>query len=120
MALVLIADEHEDTVGVLSAEIEAEGHDVAIAMSGREACERIAADHPDLVLLGPSLAVQDGYETCALLRADPDVPERLPVLMLGSSDLDRRRMERSGVTASFPREHGSADVRELLARFLNP
>ena len=120
MALVLIADDHENTVSVLTAEIEAEGHDVAIAMSGSEVCERVVADCPDLVFLGPSLAVHDGYETCSILRADPDVPERLPVLMLGSSDLDQRRMERAGVTTAFPREHGAADVRELLSRLLTP
>ncbi|NUM54609.1 MAG: response regulator [Candidatus Hydrogenedentes bacterium] len=119
MALILVADDHEDTIAALSAELEAEGHKVICVSSGADAYERVLADGPGAVFLGPALAIHDGYETCSMLRADPDVPERLPVLLLGDTDLDRRRMERAGATGSFPREHGSADVRELLSRILS-
>jgi CheY-like chemotaxis protein len=118
MARILIADNHEDTIFILTAEIEAEGHDVITAMTGRDAYDSIVAEQPDLVFVGPSLAIHDGYETCSLVRGDPDVPERLPILMLGAEELDRRRMERAGITDSFPREHGAADVRELLSRLI--
>lgn len=120
MALVLIADDHDDTVTILSAEIEAEGHSIAAVTNGSDAYQSVVAERPDLVLLGPSLPIHDGYETCSMLRGDPDVPERLPIVMLGSTDLDHRRLERAGITTTFPRQHGSADVRELLTRLLNP
>lgn len=120
MARVLIADDHDETTAVLSAEIEAEGHEVILASTGLEAKERVLADRPNIVFLGPALAVHDGYETCSMLRGDPDVPEHLPILLLGGSELDHRRMERSGLSGSFPRQHGGADLRELLSRLLNP
>ena len=119
MARILIADDQTDTVSVLSAEIEAEGHEVSVALTGIEAYERALATAPDVVFLGPSLAVHDGYETCAMMRADPDVPARVPILMLGSTDLDQRRIERSGASGSFPREHGAAELRELLSTLLS-
>lgn len=120
MALVLIADDHDDTVTILSAEIEAEGHSVATVMNGSDACQCVLAERPELVFLGASLPIHDGYETCSMLRGDPDVPEKLPIVMLGSSDLDHRRLERAGITTTFPRQHGASDVRELLTRLLNP
>lgn len=120
MALVLIADDHDRTVTILSAEIESEGHSIATVINGSDAIQCVLTERPEVVFLGPSLPVHDGYETCSKLRSDPDVPEQLPVVMLGSTDLDRRRLERAGFTTTFPREHGASDVRELLTRLLNP
>lgn len=119
MALVLIADDHEETSNVLSAELMADGHDVIVAATGQEAYARALSDSPDLVFLGPSLPVHDGYETCSLLRGDPEVPPRLPIILLGSTELDRRRMERVGATGSLPRGHGVSELRELLSRLLH-
>ena len=115
---VLIADDHDDTCTVLSAELAAEGHEVEVVATGAEALGRTLANRPDVVFLGPTLAIHDGYETCAILRADPDVPERLPIYMLGAADLDHRRMERIGASGSLSRTHGAAEVRELMSRLL--
>ena len=120
MALVLIADDHDDTITILSAEIEAEGHSVATVMNGSDAYQCVLTERPDLVFLGPSLPIHDGYETCSMLRDDPDVPDRLPIVMLAGADLDQRRLERAGITTTFPRQHGASDVRELLTRLVNP
>lgn len=119
MALVLIADDHNEASNVLSAELMAEGHDVIIAATGQEAYARVVSESPDLVFLGPSLPVYDGYETCSLIKGDPEAPPRLPIILLGSTDLDRRRMERVGATGSLPREHGASELRELLGRLLH-
>lgn len=116
MARVLIADDCATTAAILSAEIEAEGHDVTLAMTGLDAYEQVLALRPGAVFLAPALDVYDGYETCSLLRADPDVPERLPIYLLGGAELDRRRLERAGATGSFPHEHQAADLRELLSQ----
>ena len=120
MALVLIADDHDDTITILSAEIEAERHSVATVMNGSDAYQCVLTERPDLVFLGPSLPIHDGYETCSMLRDDPDVPDRLPIVMLAGADLDPRRIERAGITTTFPRQHGASDVRELLACLINP
>ena len=119
MALVLIADDHDDTVTILSAEIESEGHTTATVTNGSDAIQCVLTERPEVVFLGPSLPIHDGYETCTMLRADPDVPDRLPIVMLGGTDLDHRRVERAGATTTFPRQHGASDVRELLTRLLN-
>ncbi|MCC6794232.1 MAG: response regulator [Candidatus Hydrogenedentes bacterium] len=119
MALVLIADDHGDTIAILSAEIEAEGHTIATVTNGSDAIQCVLTELPEIVFLGPYLPIHDGYETCSMLRGDPDVPERLPIIMLGDTDLDHRRLERAGFTTSFPRQHGASDVRELLTRHLN-
>lgn len=64
--------------------LEKAGHRVAHAGSGREACERLAASRPDLVLLDLQLPDMDGAEVVAEIRRQEDALgcDRLPVIAL--------------------------------------
>ncbi|MDZ4859793.1 MAG: response regulator [Candidatus Hydrogenedentes bacterium] len=119
MSRILIADDRQDSIERLAREIAAEGYDVTIADTGGEVLEDVLRQPPpDIVILGPGLAMHDGYETCTLLRADPDIPARMPIILLADRDVDHRRMERAGFTAVLSRECAATDLRELLSQWI--
>jgi len=117
MAKVLIATNDSGVLDTLAAEIQGEGHEVDCAADGQEAYDQVLGSCPDLIVLDPALPVFDGYEICRILRDDPDVPERIPILFLTTADSDQRSMERAGGTDSLPKQHEAWQVRELLTRY---
>ena len=65
--------------------LEQQGHTVALAENGRQALERVAAGHFDLILLDILMPEMDGYEVLAHLKADP-VHRDLPVIVISALD----------------------------------
>ena len=85
---VLVADDDPTMLAVARAALEQDGHEVALAANGEEACRLFAEQAPDLVMLDVLMPVMSGYEACANLRARLD-GERTPILMLtGSEDAE--------------------------------
>ncbi len=120
MATILIATDDATLHEVLSAEISAEGHTVLWAADGREALEMALEERMELALLDAHLPVHDGYALCELLRADPEVPARLPLLLLADEDLNVRKLEQVGATAQFPKTHLAQELVDALVKYLGP
>jgi signal transduction histidine kinase/CheY-like chemotaxis protein len=66
---VLIVDDNEDALEMLSSLVSAWGHRVLAVGETSSALERAAAFNPDMALLDIGLPVMDGYELAAALRA---------------------------------------------------
>lgn len=77
---VLVVDDEQDIVDLLSYNLTKEGYDVVSAFNGEQALER-AAGGVDLVLLDLMMPVLDGFETCRRLKADPATAS-VPVIFL--------------------------------------
>jgi len=120
MAKVLIATADVALFDVMSAEAAAEGHDVCWAVDGQEAYQQAAAREADFGLLDVNLGVFDAFETCGLLRGDPDVAADLPGILLTDDDVSPRKLEAAGFTGGLPKTHHAEDIRELLARYVPP
>ncbi|HOZ47131.1 MAG TPA: response regulator [Candidatus Hydrogenedentes bacterium] len=120
MARILVAGEDMAAVQALAAELAGEGHIVAEAATGQEAYDLALAEPLDLVFLEVVMPVFNGYETCRLLREDPDISATLPIVFLVSDDYDARRLETIRATDTLPKVHEAYEVRELLARYLAP
>ena len=86
-ARILVADDEPNIVRLLRLYLRNEGHEVIAAADGREALARFREDAPDLVLLDLMMPGLDGFEVCAAIRRESNVP----VLMLTarSEDVDK-------------------------------
>ncbi|HSW12012.1 MAG TPA: response regulator [Solimonas sp.] len=69
-----------------------EGYQVITAQDGFEALSKVADYKPDLIFIDIMMPRLDGYQACALIKANPSF-NKTPVIMLSSKDglFDRAR-----------------------------
>lgn len=67
---VLVVDDSETFLAIAENLLSRDGIEVLTAKDGHEALRKIAAEHPDLVLLDLSMAGMSGFEVLQTLRTD--------------------------------------------------
>src|SRR5205809_1119795 len=81
-ATVLIVDDDEDMVKILTLIFEKAGARVITAMSGIQALRQTFEHRPDVILLDLSMPEMDGFTVCQRLR---DLSE-VPIIMITAYD----------------------------------
>lgn len=79
--LVLVADDDEDILGLVSFRLERSGYEVAAAKDGEEALRLARELSPALVVLDVMMPRLDGYEVTRRLRED-EATRGIPVILL--------------------------------------
>jgi two-component system alkaline phosphatase synthesis response regulator PhoP len=87
MSKILLVDNEEDLLELVTFRLEREGHAVITASGGREAIEKAAKESPELVLLDLKLADIQGGDVCRMLKAN-DKTKNIPVVFLTASSPD--------------------------------
>ena len=112
---ILIADDIQDNLSLLSRYLVNEGYGFITANNGVKALEITRSEMPDLILLDINMPEKDGFEVLKEIRLDPAI-EHIPVIILTAARPDpidiRTGLELGAddyVTKPF-------DRRELLAR----
>lgn len=82
---VLIIDDEPDTVTLLKLIFQREGFNVAGALSGQEALQKLETVRPALILLDLMMPEMDGWETFSRLRQLTEAPV-IVISALGQSD----------------------------------
>lgn len=118
MAKILVAGQDLATLATIEAAIEGEGHDVVAALNGLEAYEKALLEQPDLVMLETAMPVFNGFETCRMLREDPEVPKTLPIVLITAEQIDPRKFEHSLATDQLLKVHSSLQLRDMLVKLL--
>ena len=81
MAKVLVVDDDTSIVNVLQHILKREGHEVSIAMDGKEGLAKAREQKPDLIILDLMMPEVDGITASGILFQDP-VMRRIPVIIL--------------------------------------
>jgi len=84
---ILLVDDEQSIQTLLSYPLRKDGYEVVRAVDGREALDRFAQEHFDLVVLDLMLPVVDGLEVCRRLRARSAVP--IIMLTAKSEEIDK-------------------------------
>jgi DNA-binding response OmpR family regulator len=84
---VLIVDDNEDNVRILSRMLIARGFEVRIARDGHGAIESVRQQLPDVVLLDIMMPGMDGMQVLAQLRGDAHTAG-VPVIMVTAKTQD--------------------------------
>jgi DNA-binding response OmpR family regulator len=71
---VLVVDDDEDILRLLSGALKSRGFDVVTGMSGAEGVELCGSERPDVVILDIELPDKDGIEVCQEIRRINVVP----------------------------------------------
>ncbi len=78
---ILVVDDNEANRDMLSRRLARQGHGVAMASSGQEALDSLAAQPFDLVLLDIMMPGMNGYEVLERLKGDAAL-RHIPVIMI--------------------------------------
>lgn len=121
MAKILVVDDEALLRAMLQDALEEAGYAVVVADNGRAGIASAKADRPDCILLDVMMPGLDGYETCAAIKADPDLAA-IPVVLI-SATTDLRvvdRAEQVGAAEVLPKPVPLEQLQQALAIALNP
>ena len=78
---ILLVDDEQDILEILSYNLEKEGYEIHTASNGNEGIELAKAITPDLILLDVMMPEKDGIETCQELRKIKSLQKTLIVFL---------------------------------------
>jgi two-component system, OmpR family, alkaline phosphatase synthesis response regulator PhoP len=81
MPYILVVDDEETILGLITFNLVKEGFEVDTATSGQEALNKVAARPPDLLILDWMLPGQSGLDVCRQLRGSRETAG-IPIIML--------------------------------------
>lgn len=86
--LILLVDDEPSIIQLARMYLEREGFRTASANDGEAALDKVAREHPALVVLDVMLPKLDGFEVCRRLRASQD-PTAILMLTARDEDIDK-------------------------------
>jgi CheY-like chemotaxis protein len=87
-ASVLVVDDHEDNVAIVSRILLDRGYEVRIARDGPGALESVRQQRPDVILLDMMMPGMDGMQVLDHLKRNPGSGS-IPVVMVTAKSEDR-------------------------------
>jgi DNA-binding response OmpR family regulator len=117
--LVLVADDDEDILLLVTTRLRRDGFDIISARSGDEALALVRERRPALAVLDIGMPGLDGVQVLEQIRADDGLRTMLVVLLTAKAqESDVRRGFEAGADAYVKKPFSPADlsarVRELL------
>ncbi len=109
---VLVTDDNEDVVGVISRLLTLEKVKPLKAYDGMEAMEILGRETPDMVILDMIMPEMSGYEVIERLKRDPRTAN-IPLLLISAHDIDEMRLTK-GAAGAIPTLAKPFNVNELL------
>ncbi len=88
---ILVVDDNEINLKLISKILELSGYEVATARNGRDAIKKVQDRSPDLALLDVMMPDIDGYELCRSLRQTP-INAQFPIVMLTAMNDETERI----------------------------
>lgn len=112
---ILIVDDELSILVPIKFLLEKNRFDVALAQSGRDALESIAASKPDLILLDIMLPDLDGYEIFQMIRERPEWDDIKVIYVTAKSrDVDIAKGLHLGVDAYITKPFSNAELLEKI------
>lgn len=81
MAKILLVEDNEMNLDMLSRRLERRGYEVLIATDGAQGVALTRSEIPNLILMDMSLPVMDGWEATRQIKGDPAV-RHIPIIAL--------------------------------------
>ena len=81
--LILVVDDNQENVRVLTSILNHHGYDIIAAFNGSDALTMASRRKPDLILMDIMMPEMDGFEATRSLKEDPELKE-IPVIFISA------------------------------------
>jgi len=114
---ILAVDDEKHIVKLVQVNLERQGYEVITAYDGKEALQKVEAEHPDLVVLDVMMPYMDGFEVLQNLRRNPSTRD-IPVIMLTAKaqDADVFKGWQSGVDCYLTKPFNPMELVSFVKR----
>lgn len=122
MKKILLIEDEELIIKLLSKKLDAAGYDVALAMNGQEGIEKMRENMPDLVLLDIVMPRMGGFEVMAEMKKDEKLA-KIPVIIISNSGqpLELERAKELGAADWLVKtEFDPKEVAEKIQKYIRP
>jgi CheY-like chemotaxis protein len=118
---VLVVDDNDMNLMLISKILELENYQVVLARNGREAIQSVIAKMPDLAILDVMMPDMDGYELCQKLR-QPPLNVTVPIILLTAmnSSMERSLALKAGANDIWSKPFDMELFRKRVGELLNP
>jgi two-component system cell cycle response regulator DivK len=118
-ARVLVVEDDQDNLGMISFMLKRLGHSVLTAHDGQEGIDVARKEMPDLILLDLAMPEMDGWTAARILKSDPET-QGIKILVVSVRSLleDRRRAQEAGVDGYITKPMSLTVFAEEIARYL--
>ncbi|MBD2345177.1 sensor histidine kinase [Anabaena subtropica] len=89
-SFILVVDDTLTNLEIISEALTEAGFEVATAIDGKKALQKIQHRLPDLILLDVMMPVMDGFETCKHLKTHPETHDIPVIFMTAITDTDSK------------------------------
>lgn len=119
-AKILIVDDNDINLKLLSKVLELGGYQVITARSAKDAIRHVQDNKPDLALLDVMMPDMDGYELCRYLR-QPPINASFPIIMLTamSDEVERGLALKAGADDLWSKPFEMDEMRTRLETLLH-
>ena len=115
---ILVIDDDDLVLSMLTELLSAHGHQVLPAPRGRDGMALARAEHPDLILVDYHMPVMDGSAVTERLRTD-ETTRRIPVVALTSSTAeDANKLVAAGCIGFIPKPFDAETFPGLIIEFV--
>lgn len=115
---VMVVDDSKTIRRTAASLLEHTGCMVVTAEDGFDALARIVREKPDLVFIDVMMPKLDGYETCSIIRSNPEY-DQTPIVMLSSksSFCDRARGDVVGANAYLTKPFSKDELLDAISKY---
>jgi CheY-like chemotaxis protein len=121
MARILVVDDEPSIIRLVTATLEARGHEIIAADCGVDALVYAKSKQPDLILLDIMMPQMDGNEVRKRLSADP-VTKDIPVIHLSAVGDYQQQLKalEDGSADYITKPFAPKDLQQRVADMLDP
>ena len=115
---IMIIDDSKTIRRTAETLLEKAGCEVVTAVDGFDALAKIADSNPDVIFVDIMMPRLDGYQTCALIKNNPEYANT-PVIMLSSKDglFDKARGRIVGSDEYLTKPFSKEELFEAINRY---
>ncbi|MBI3966295.1 MAG: response regulator [Chloroflexi bacterium] len=115
---MMVVDDDQDILSMVSAILSDEGYDVVTAEHGQAALAALAASEPQVILLDMNMPVMNGWEFTNAYRQMPG--QQAPIVVFTASGMAERTAKEIGADGFVGKPFDLDELLEVLDRFVSP